>query len=187
MLKCLLAWVSGLNSTDKHGYSKLLRAAEHGNVEKVRKLLSKSKLKVNAANQYGDTALHLASLNGHVEVVKELLTHPDIAVNAQSKDNGNTALMAACDNSQIEVVKLLVADPRINVNIKNRKGRNALHFAVMSGMREVIKLLLAKGIDAKAKDLEGKSAVQMAGDRKFDDVVDLILKYLGYPEYSEQA
>jgi hypothetical protein len=56
------------------GPEQLRRAAEMGELEKVKKLILKEKVDVNSAPMFGETPLHWSSQSGHLEVVEELIS-----------------------------------------------------------------------------------------------------------------
>ena len=99
---------SSLNTLDES----VQTAAINGDVEKLKVLLDKGNIHINASNYSGITALHYAAENNHLTAVQELLGHgasvdvPDI--------NGRTPLYYVSVQGHADIAKELVengADP----------------------------------------------------------------------------
>ena len=85
----------------------LLRAAEEGDVERVRELLQCDGVNVHYHEEWDDwgvpkTALFVACERGHVEVARLLLEH-----GGETKEELEGALCWAADGGHSEVVKML--------------------------------------------------------------------------------
>jgi len=70
-------------------------------VKKIKALLKRPDLKVNAKDLYDETALHVAVNNENLYGVKQLLKHPDINKNIKDIDNQTPQMLA---NSSIEIL-----------------------------------------------------------------------------------
>ncbi|MFH0822403.1 MAG: ankyrin repeat domain-containing protein, partial [Pseudomonadota bacterium] len=94
-----------LSSRDAHGITLLMKAAEQGDVEFTRFLISRD-ADVNSVDEtYGATALARAALRGDPDVVRVLL---DAGADASLTDRlGNTALLRARKWGRADVVALL--------------------------------------------------------------------------------
>jgi len=147
-------------------------ASWRGDLERVKKLLTKRKVDVNEKNEYGSTALILASLNGRIEIVKYLLAN---GANINKQDwNGNTALILASLRGHIDVVKYLLANGA-NINQKDKYGYTALIFASSKGHIEIVKSLLAKGANVNEKDNSGGTALIRASQYGHIEIVKYLL------------
>jgi len=168
-----------VNKADKDGQSPLHAASEFGHTEVVKVLLAAPGIDVNQADKDGWTPLRGASWDGHTEVVKVLLRAPGIDVNKADR-NGVTPLRAATWRGHTEVVKVLLRAPGIDVNKADRNGRTPLHQASYQDHTEVVKLLLAKGADPSKRDIEGKTALDLARLREIrillGDDTEILLK-----------
>jgi hypothetical protein len=117
--------------------------------------------------------------------VKALLDQ-GVDSNVQNR-GGQSALHIAVQNGNLQVVRLLLGKGSADIALQDNKGQSALHFAVQRALRfagqvdefqrenskdelslakEVIELLLAKGVDAKATDKHGRSATDLASQNK---------------------
>ena len=83
-------------------------------------------------------------------------------VNA-SDTNGMTPLLyAAMDNPNPDVMNLLI-DAGAN-DVTSKSGKSALILAAMMNCPEVVTTLVNAGADVNARDDDGKSALDYAGD-----------------------
>jgi len=88
---------------------------------------------------------------------------------ARARDkNGDTALHAAIHGPDVaaglplSTVLYLCETGKLDMNVRNNYGRTALHSAVLRGKSEVIKELLASGIEPTIRDNDGKTALDLA-------------------------
>lgn len=130
---------------DSSGRSLLQRACKKGNLEEVKRLISKG-ASPNEADFCGFTCLHEAALEGHVEIVK-LLIDRGADINKQALQAGDleTPLIDAAENKHYEIVKLLLengADPRIfNIDGFTALTKIFNNHADEEGYDSIIKLL----------------------------------------------
>lgn len=69
--------------------------------------------------------------------------------------------------------------PCININKSDRLGRTPLHIAAIHGLEGVVQLLLAKGADIQAEDLDGNTPLINAIDYKRPVVFKILLDGFG--------
>lgn len=181
-VSCLLAIAIAGNGIYQwrlqHLYSKgqqpLLEAAEAGNTEQVRQLLSKGK-SVNARDKNDYTPLIEASDNGHLETV-QLLLQKGAKVNAKAL-GGWTALMLASRGGHLPVVEELIK-AGAEVDAVNEEKDSALVQALERGHFEVAKSLILAGADVnKTPHYPLPSMLHLATLHKGNaEVVKLILE-----------
>ena len=152
--------------------SKLLNAAETGDIEELTRLLKI--VDVNLQDKDCWTALMFAALNGYIDCVK-LLVDNNADVNLQDKD-GWTALMLAAMNGETECAKLLV-DNNADVNLQYIDGYSALMLAAINDHTETVKKLLDNSADVSLTTINGESVVNYTckGIWKTADVQELII------------
>lgn len=122
----------------------------------------------------GTTPLIRAAKAGDIAVIKLLLAH-GAHVNLATA-NGITPLMAAAGNSStpldtrgryktqaqaLEAIQLLLA-AGADVNARDRNGQTALHGAATWGWNDLVQTLAANRIDLMAKDVQGRTAADIA-------------------------
>jgi hypothetical protein len=64
----------------------------------------------------------------------------------------------------LQAVRLLVEELKVDVNAINDLGETALHGAVYRGADSVVQYLVEKGAKLDAKDVEGKTPLDIAVD-----------------------
>ena len=161
--------------------AELLNAALAGNPDEVRRLLAAGAAP-DSANEEGQTALHLAARGGHLKTVG-LLIGAGADVNARDA-NDWTPLFKAAYNHELDigyplVVKALV-DAGADVNARIFFGLTPLMLAAGGGEAAVCEVLLNAGADVKATNDGGRSALAMAKERFFVDVINLLHEAEGY-------
>ena len=161
------------NSTNSHGFTALMAAAQHGH-EAVAKLLLDHGADVAAADSNGVTALMAAAQHGHAEVEKLLLDHgADVAA---ADSYGYTVLIHAAHGGHEEVTKLLL-DHGADVAAADEIGRTALIRAAQHGHETVAKLLLDHGANVAAADSSGVTALMPAAQLGHAAVEKLLLDH----------
>ena len=161
--------------------AELLNAALAGTPDEVRRLLAAGAAP-DSANEEGQTALHLAARGGHLKTVG-LLIGAGADVNARDA-NDWTPLFKAAYNHELDtgyplVVKALV-DAGADVNARIFYGLTPLMLAAGGGEAAVCEVLLNAGADVKATNDGGRSALAMAKERFFVDVINLLHEAEGY-------
>ncbi len=58
---------------------------------------------------------------------------------------------------------------------KNKYGKNALHLESLNGHKEVVELLINKGIDVNDRNKGGRNALHLASLRGHKEVVELLI------------
>lgn len=163
-------------------------AAQSGDLQQVQTLLAGG-ADANATDADGSTALHLAAFNGHLEVVQALLA-AGADVNAQDAQ-GWTPIFKAAHNAELDcgfapIVQLLV-DAGADVNHRIFYGLTPLMLAAGGGEAAVCEVLLNAGAEVKATNEGGRTALAMAKERFFVDVINLLHEAEGYVMETEAA
>ncbi|KAF7982446.1 hypothetical protein HWV62_28591 [Athelia sp. TMB] len=175
IVRLLLAHDADVNASGETGPA-LQRASGCGYTDVVRLLLVHG-ADVNVSGK-GKTALQAASENSHVDVIGQLLEH-GAEVNASGK--GGTALSYAasfygrygryCRGGAMRL--LLEKGAQFD---GPGEGRSALQNACKYGDVTVVRLLLNSDVDLWS---QGANALQIAKDRGYRDIVQLLLQWGG--------
>ena len=89
-------------------------------------------------------------------------------------NNGNTALILNAQNFCYKgVVKELVR-AGADVNVSNNSGDNALHYALRYGNQEAARFLIKKGADYNKTDNQGITPLQIAVEKGYDTLLDIM-------------
>ena len=126
-------------------------------------LLLRHKARVDARGQFQRTALMQACAAGNTDIVAVLL---DAGADRNAHDgHGMTPLLEAAGNGHTAVVTRLAA-LKPNVKAVDEHQRNALMLACAGGAEpELLRQLLALGVDADAVDDAGRRAIDIAIER----------------------
>ncbi len=108
---------------------------------------------------------------GHVDVVRELLGL-GVAVDGVD-ESGETALVRASRYGRADVVRVLVVEGGADVNKAGMEGKTPLIWACRNGEVDVVQVLLELGADVGIVDDGGRTALEVAREAGYDDVVQL--------------
>jgi ankyrin repeat protein len=132
----------------------LLNACAMGRLEVAKQLIAHG-ANVNYEECSRFPLLDAAS-SGYKDIVAMLLDN-GAKINKR-EEYGDTALKSASNDGQVEVVKLLIARGA-DVNLACTAGESPLMMAALSKQTDVVDVLVANGANVKAKDINGKTAV----------------------------
>jgi ankyrin repeat protein len=138
--------------------------------------MSRTQIIVDDRDEGGNTHLMRAALDGQTETVESLLLK-GADVNAQNRD-GRTALMFAIINLRTTTVKKLLQFGA-DVNVQAHCGCTPLMLAAGSGDIEITKALLNRGADPTRICSPSKTALAVAVDRGYTNIVALLKRTLG--------
>ena len=153
LILCLLfqPWlrlqVLAAGQSGKAAEQEVLSAAQNGDVDRARALLSSNKKLAKIKNSEGLTPLHLGALAGSFEVVRLLLEY-DADAKAKTKFDV-TPLHYAAQSGQAEIVNLLLSR-KANVEAKDKNGQRPSDYAARGG-NEDLAFALRKKEEAQAR------------------------------------
>jgi serine/threonine-protein phosphatase 6 regulatory ankyrin repeat subunit B len=169
--------VSFVDTTDILNRSALHYIAEEGCIEILEKLCKFSaNMNVNGVDFHGFTPLHLAVRNGHDAVVERLLQLQSIDANVRATVNASNP-----DNLKpFEEPQSWICRPNLFLEIPEAqpsRDLTPLHFAVVDGRMEVVRLLLEReGINIDPVDSAGLTPLQYSVQNGHWEIVELLLK-----------
>ena len=149
-----------IEEQNRHGWTPLMAAALHAQVDLARLLLEHG-ADLNATNAEGKCAIHYAAMRGGPEAVR-LLVRFGADVNAVDTFGGYVPLHLAAGHCNREIVEdtcaaLLAAGA--NVNARNKWGTTALWSAAFLGKGDLLDFLLRHGAELEIRDHEGRTVL----------------------------
>lgn len=164
----------GSDSEERQSRVGLLRAADKGQTDRVRRLLEK-RAYIERRDCNGHTPLHLAVRKGHRETV-QLLLECGANVNAESED-ADKALNMAVRRGHRDMARLLI-QAGADVRAVNSSGDTALHDAARLGpaAASMVDLLLRHGADPAAASSDGGTPLHSAAACGSEDAVRRLLR-----------
>ena len=165
-------------ATDSMGFTPLIHATRYGEPEMVKFLLS-HKANVNQQAEGGGSPLYHTVEPNKIENAKLLLkakADPNLKEYSQSW----AALPCAAYYGHLEMMKLLL-DHGADVNITGKYNQTALHWSMRAiswrDQKEIVQLLIERGVNINHKDAKGKTALSMAKNRSSKGVIELLKKH----------
>jgi ankyrin repeat protein len=162
-------------------------ASEVGDLKKIvliiDKILPKFGIKINIdeiITQSKDTPLMSASGEGYPDIVKFLIKN-NANVNAV-RICGDTPLILVSQNSimdkdvQLTIVESLIS-AGANINHIGDYGRTPLMMATESNSPKIVSKLLQCGADITIKDKNEYTALDLARELEYEDIVQKIMEY----------
>jgi len=125
------------------------------------------------AQEKGITPLHMAAFNGDLAKVKKLLQDKSTNINA-TDIYGWIPLHDAVAGGHTKIVKLLLA-AGAHINAQDiEEAYTPLHEAARMNHKDIVQVLLAAGADATIRDAGNQTALDIAQDYEFQDIVDIL-------------
>ncbi|CAL4210937.1 unnamed protein product [Meganyctiphanes norvegica] len=119
-----------------------------------------------------ETPIYDASVFGSLDAVNMLIGR-GADVNIQSI-SGRTPVMEATLSGHFNITKVLLINGLANVNLSDKTGTTALHVAAFWNRFNEAKLLLRMGADTEKKDNEGKTPVDIAREKGYDHLANIM-------------
>jgi WD40 repeat protein len=153
-----------VNAAATGGLTPMWPTIERGHAKMVELLLAKG-ADIRTKTGIGQTWIYKAAEGGHVEIMKLLLAK---GASVNDVDDFNwTPLAVACRGGHARAVELLLAQPGIDLAVTTGKSRQSLlMLASAEGHDDIVRQLLARGVDVNAKDKDGVAALQRAVEAK---------------------
>ncbi|KAM6516934.1 hypothetical protein FSOLCH5_007883 [Fusarium solani] len=171
-VKLLLDWKADVNAKGGEHHTTLHAAAFNGHEKIVETLVERgAAINDTGSEDRGQSPLIEAAAEGHTATVKLLLK---LGANSLLRDQGGwTALDESAPPGYDAMVRILIDhDPAI-IQSRDKRGKSALHYTVRQGHVSTVSLLLERGADVNATDIDGRTAVK-SGNKA---IVEIIIKH----------
>lgn len=147
-----------VNARTADGMTALHWAVYGGDVELTRRLIAAG-ADVNVANRYGTPPVATACARADATIVTTLL---EAGADANAAPAGEPVIMTASRTGSVDAVTALLARGA-NVNAtETSKGQTPLMWAAAENHEPVVRLLLSKGADVRARSTTGFTALMFA-------------------------
>lgn len=138
----------------------LLRAAEHGDLDRVREALD-SGANIDARHTNNDTPLIIAVREGHAEIVEYLLSRTTPSDITLHNNEEQTALHVAARENATEIALLLLRAGALT-NGRDETGATPAFYAAQTGNEKLIEALAAEKADIDTPDDKGNTPLMQA-------------------------
>lgn len=130
---------------------------------------------LEAKTDEGASILHIAVQGNHPKFILHLIEKYQVSLYDTDYQGKNAVHRGAYFGSDSALELLLTLDKAgIFPNSRDDNRNSPLHFAVVSGMTKVVRLLLARKADPYALDMKGRSPLMMAKSLQLWHIVELI-------------
>jgi ankyrin repeat protein/L-ascorbate metabolism protein UlaG (beta-lactamase superfamily) len=147
IVEYLLTEGADIDARNNDNQNPLLYAAYHGHKDVVHLLLDKG-ANFKEPDRYGRTVLHYPVRGGYKDVV-EILVKKGMDITVED-GMGVSPLRFAIEGGHAEIMDVFVDSKALDVG--GDKGGVALHLAAALGQKEIVDLLIAKGVSTTTKD-----------------------------------
>ncbi len=146
---------------------KLLAAINRDDFQKVEKCIEEAesehvKNEVLNSKEYGINPIRLATQERNLKILRFLIAKGGDINAATSTVYFSTPLHIAAADDELEIAQFLL-DCGANINATNYKGFTPLHLASFYCRPDIVKLLLFNNADTSIKDMNSKTALNVAG------------------------
>ncbi|NP_001020663.1 CARD- and ANK-domain containing inflammasome adapter protein [Danio rerio] len=182
VVAALIEHGADVNSCNELGYTPVLLAAELGNGEAFKVLVSKkAKLDERLPNQM--SSLHLAVQSGSIQIA-QILLHKGIDPNISGPKDQTPLHLSASHNQPAMMALLLRVGAQLNPVTQD--GFTPLHLASQNGHTEAVAQLLEAKADVHAKDKQGRTALHWAAEQGEVAIIQSLLAAGAYSNASER-
>lgn len=113
------------------------------------------------SDKSGNTIFHSLAREGYSQILQSLIGRG--LCSSKANCVGETVLHLAVDRGHEAAARVLLDAIGLSlINIQDEAGRSPLHYAAMSGRPQLVSLLIERGADVSASDVDGSSILQYA-------------------------
>jgi len=166
-----------INATNRQGRTAVTLASLHKKYDCVEYLIAAG-ADINQQDQTCFNPFLLSCLNNDLTLLRLVLpANPDL--NCLSRFGG-VGITPASEKGHVEIVRELVTHTDINVNHTNFVGWTPLLEAIVlndggAKQQEIVKLLLDHGANPHMTDKYGKSPLELAREKGYQEIAELLV------------
>jgi len=174
-MRWLIAQGADVNIRKNDGLTPLGVAIKRDRLDALKYLVEHG-ADINCRDEDGRTPLHYAAIMGRKEIA-EILINKGADINSLDNDDGTPLHYAACVGRK-EIAELLIQNgANVNIQTQSGSGWTPLVLACQYGKKEIVELLLANGAEINVKNNAGITALDIASQRKYTEIVELLKKH----------
>lgn len=166
----LLSRKANIEHRTNEGKTPLLSALSARSNKDVIRWLIDNGADIHAQDNQGYNALFLALSRGYEDIARELMAK---GVGAPARDSEGNNLLTITGNLSIEIFTELL-DKGLNPHDQDNKGLTILMRAVKNGRKDIVELLIERGVDIWVRDKERKTAFDYARENNKKEIMDLL-------------
>lgn len=176
-LKACLEKKADINATNRQGRTAITLASLNKHYDCVEILLAAG-VDINKQDQTCFNPFLLSCLTNDLTLLRLVLpANPDL--NCLTRFGG-VGITPASEKGHVEIVRELLLHTEINVNHTNFVGWTPLLEAIVlndggAKQQEIVKLLLDNGANPHMTDKYGKTPLELAREKGFDEIANLLL------------
>ena len=136
----------------------IIQAARFGDLTKLKGCIE-SGISVDHVDPAGETALFHVIGSGSSDAFELLINNK---ANLKLRDRSGDSLLHKAATFSREHFSSRLIELGIEVNSTNKVGSTPLHYAVRSGNKGIVQLLIDKGAKIGLRDVDGKTSIEVA-------------------------
>ncbi|GJU07538.1 putative ankyrin repeat-containing domain-containing protein [Tanacetum coccineum] len=162
-------------STNAAFFSPLKFAAHSGDIQALKVILDTKNIDINDQDRNGFSAVMVTAMQGHVHAFK-LLVYAGADVKLVNK-NGENAISLSKLHGNSDMFEKVMLQFTLEKGNKNGQGFCPLHCAARHGDIHAVKLLISRGYDVNALDVEGYTPLMLAAKEGNAQMCELLISY----------
>ncbi len=178
IVELLIEKGADVNAKNVHGNTPLHVAVMHGQITIIEFFLRKKAEGLNVdldiKNNKKETPIELAEKRNSIIITK--LLSGEFASRKKPPTELDVELLEAVKTGNLEEVhKLIEEDPDV-VHARTREWSTPLHVAIQAGHYDIVELLIEKGADINAKNINGNTPLHTAVSQEQTTMIELFLR-----------
>lgn len=174
-VKLLISNTTDLNQPDFNGHRLLWKLARYGAPDDIIEFaIEKGAEMEHIDSHYGTTALIEAISWAHTQTAKLLISRgANLSTCCDDKYNRIFPLFCAVNWNEYDIAEFLLMH-KADVHQQTSCGASALHNAAFKNNIKMVKLLLQHGANPDLKDNKGKTPLDLAEEKGFDEIYNIL-------------
>uniref|UniRef100_H2ZH16 Uncharacterized protein n=1 Tax=Ciona savignyi TaxID=51511 RepID=H2ZH16_CIOSA len=160
---------ASLDRPNSFSWTPLMQAARYGH-ENVALYLMNKKAKINVTTAMGITALTLATYGGHTKLIELFMNHDVLVDDSESVPYFASPLAVATMQGRDDNLRRLLKKGIPPDQCFKFTNWTPLMIAALTGQLPMARLLVGKGANPNFKNIQGKTALEIATDCEMKEV-----------------